>query len=172
MRAAHFAIASLSVLTACAADRPPPREPVSPPREPVAALSQSAPTRSVVSIDPEILRACGIRSSDAHFAFDSARVESVDYPTLDRLVTCFTSGPLAHRHLDLVGHTDPRGPSEYNLALGGSRADGVRTFLVGRGLTGSQVATTSRGEWDAKGTDEATWAQDRRVDVELAKSTR
>jgi peptidoglycan-associated lipoprotein len=148
------------------------REPVSPPAEPVSARAEPAPTRSVVSIDPEIRKACGIREADAHFAFDSARVENMDYPTLDRLVTCFTSGPLANRRMDLVGHTDPRGAEEYNLALGGSRADGVRTFLVGRGLTGSQVATTSRGELDAKGTDEATWAEDRRVDVELAKSVR
>jgi hypothetical protein len=30
------------------------------------------------------------------------------------------------------------------------------------------MATTSRGEMDAKGTDERSWSQDRRVDILLA----
>jgi peptidoglycan-associated lipoprotein len=68
----------------------------------------------------------------------------------------------------VVGHADPRGSDEYNLALGGSRADGVRIFLLNRGLRGQQMATTSRGEMDAKGTDEASWVADRRVDILLA----
>jgi peptidoglycan-associated lipoprotein len=68
----------------------------------------------------------------------------------------------------LVGHADPRGGEEYNLVLGGSRADGVRTFLIDRGLAAGQVASTSRGEMDAKGRDESSWAEDRRVDIRLA----
>jgi peptidoglycan-associated lipoprotein len=68
----------------------------------------------------------------------------------------------------LVGHADPRGSDEYNLVLANSRADGVKIFLLSRGLRGQQMATTSRGEMDAKGTDEATWAADRRVDILLA----
>jgi peptidoglycan-associated lipoprotein len=121
-----------------------------------------------VRIADDILRACGISQADAHFAFDSARVSSRDYPTLDRLVACFSTGPLANRQMRLVGHADPRGGEEYNLVLGGSRADGVRAFLIDRGLSGEQVATTSRGEMDSAGTDEASWAEDRRVDIRLA----
>jgi hypothetical protein len=30
------------------------------------------------------------------------------------------------------------------------------------------MATTSRGEMDARGTADASWAEDRRVDVQLA----
>ena len=37
-----------------------------------------------------------------------------------------------------------------------------------KGMPGGKIAVTSRGEMDAKGTDEATWARDRRVDVVLA----
>jgi hypothetical protein len=36
---------------------------------------------------------------------------------------------------------------------------------VGRGMPSSKVSTSSRGEMDATGTDESTWAKDRRVDV-------
>jgi peptidoglycan-associated lipoprotein len=41
-------------------------------------------------------------------------------------------------------------------------------FLVDRGLSAEQVAATSRGEMDAKGTDEGSWSEDRRVDILLA----
>jgi len=146
--------------------------PVAPPPPALAkvpdAWATKSPTRSVVNISEDIRRACGITDADAHFAFDSAQVTSRDHPALDRLVQCFTSGPLARREMRLVGHADPRGDEEYNLALGGQRADGVKTFLVGRGLSATRAATTSRGEMEAKGTNETTWAEDRRVDVLLA----
>ncbi len=54
------------------------------------------------------------------------------------------------------------------MVLGGRRADNVKNFLVSVGLPNPQVMTTSRGEMDATGTDEAGWAKDRRVDVVLA----
>jgi peptidoglycan-associated lipoprotein len=41
--------------------------------------------------------------------------------------------------------------------------------LLDKGVKSSQVATTSRGELEAKGTNEATWLEDRRVDVLLAR---
>jgi peptidoglycan-associated lipoprotein len=127
-----------------------------------------SPTRSVVAIAEDIRKACGISDADAHFAYDSARVTSTDHPILKKLVECFTTGPLAKQQMRLVGHADPRGGEEYNLVLGGSRADGVKDFLVDRGLSAMQATTSSRGEMDAKGSDERSWAEDRRVDILLA----
>jgi peptidoglycan-associated lipoprotein len=68
-----------------------------------------------------------------------------------------------------VGHADPRGDEEYNLALGGRRADAVADALAQRRLSRNQISTTSRGEMEASGTDEPSWAKDRRVDVTLAE---
>jgi peptidoglycan-associated lipoprotein len=155
------------VLSCAAGTQSPPRAPTPRP-EPVARPAISSPTRSVVSISEDIRRACGVNDAEAHFAFDSARLSSSDYPILDKLVRCFSTGPLARRQMRLVGHADPRGGEEYNLVLGGSRADGVMGFLLDRGLSPGQVAASSRGEMDAKGTDEGSWAEDRRVDILLA----
>jgi peptidoglycan-associated lipoprotein len=66
-----------------------------------------------------------------------------------------------------MGRADPRGETEYNFVLGESRASSVRTYLMGLGLDGSRISTTSRGKLDATGTDEAGWQLDRRVDVDL-----
>jgi peptidoglycan-associated lipoprotein len=130
---------------------------------------KTSPTRSTIVISDEIKRACGITDAEAQFAFDSARVERGDYPVLEKLARCFKTGPLAGRAMKLVGHADPRGDQEYNLLLGGRRADNVKNFLREQGIKETQMASSSRGEMDAKGADEATWAEDRRVDVLLGR---
>jgi peptidoglycan-associated lipoprotein len=155
------------VLSCAGGERRPPQAPTPGPA-PSAESAIPSPTHSVISIAEDIRRACGVDDAEAHFSFDSAKVSSSDYPTLDKLVRCFSSGPLSKRQMRLVGHADPRGGAEYNLVLGGSRADGVMGFLVDRGLSAKQVAATSRGEMDAKGTDEGSWSEDRRVDILLA----
>jgi peptidoglycan-associated lipoprotein len=53
------------------------------------------------------------------------------------------------------------------MALGGNRADNIKNAIVTEGMTAAKVETTSRGEMDAIGTDEASWTKDRRVDVML-----
>ena len=165
------AISTFSVaLIGCASEKPPVRAPVGEAPPPTASAPPAAPpeTQSVIRIADDIRRACGINDADAHFAFDSSLVRDIEYPVLRKLVACFASGPLANREMRLIGHADPRGDDEYNLALGGSRADAVRRFLVEGGLPQTRVATSSRGEMDAQGVDDASWSQDRRVDILLA----
>ena len=134
-----------------------------------APAPANTPTASNISIAPDVLRACQIPDGDAYFPFDSAHLTTSDFSPLDAVAKCFTSGPLAGRKMHLVGHADPRGLMDYNLTLGQSRADSVAIYLVARGLNPLQATTTSRGAMDATGTDEASWARDRRVDVLLAK---
>ena len=120
-----------------------------------------------IRISDEILRACGIQQSDAFFAFNSASLRDQDQRILGELATCFSTGPLRGREMRLIGHADPRGDEEYNMLLGEKRADNVKGYIVKRGLAAEKVSVTSRGEMDAQGTDEASWANDRRVDVVL-----
>lgn len=125
------------------------------------------PSVANVQVGPRIAEACGISESEAYFAYNSSRLSDSADSLLSRLATCFTSGPLAGRTMSLVGHADPRGEEDYNLVLGGRRADNVAAALVKKGLAEEQAKTTSRGEQEARGTDEASWAQDRRVEVLL-----
>ena len=125
------------------------------------------PGRSNIALAQDILTACGIARADAYFAFDSARVDPRARKILGKVSECFSGGPLAKRSMRLVGHAEPRGDQEYNLLLGGRRAEAVRGVFVELGLAGSRISTTSRGEMDATGTDAQSWSQDRRVDVLL-----
>jgi len=75
--------------------------------------------------------------------------------------TCIQSVP--RRHVRLEGHCDPRGTEEYNLALGDRRAQSVRRYLMRLGADASRLRPLSKGKLEATGTDEATWAMDRKV---------
>jgi peptidoglycan-associated lipoprotein len=128
-----------------------------------------SPTASAVRISDEIVRACGISAPNAYFAFDSDHVRADDALVLEQVATCFSTGPLKGRTLKLVGHADPRGGSEYNDTLGQKRADSVKDFILTKGMDKSKAESTSRGAMDATGTDDPTWARDRRVDVMLGQ---
>ena len=68
--------------------------------------------------------------------------------------------------LRLEGHADERGSAEYNLALGSRRAESVRVFLAGLGISTDRLTTTSFGEERpaVNQSDDESWAQNRRVE--------
>ena len=70
------------------------------------------------------------------------------------------------RKLNIEGHTDERGGREYNLALGQRRAEAVRRALGLLGVPESQMEAVSFGKEKpaATGSDEASWAQNRRAE--------
>lgn len=170
-----LAVAISVALAACGSDPPRPVTPtnteppnaITPPPPAPAEKAGDVPSRSNINISEDIRKACGITDSEAFFAYDSANVRPQDKAILQKLAQCFASGPLKGRQMRLVGHADPRGDEEYNMSLGNRRADNVKNAIVDAGLSGAQIATTSRGEMDATGTDEASWERDRRVDVML-----
>ena len=165
-----LSIAPALLVTACAADKPPAPSSaasvavVAPPAAPPA---RTEPTAGTIAIADPARRACGIPDEDAFFAFDSSALVSTDIRPLDLVAKCFSTGPLAGRAMRLVGHADPRGPSEYNMTLGQRRADSVEGYLDLHGVDRTHVETTSRGAMDATGHDESGWTRDRRVDVTL-----
>jgi len=71
----------------------------------------------------------------------------------------------------LEGHCDERGTAEYNLALGQKRAEGVKSFLEGLGISNQRMAAISYGEERPldPGHNEEAWAKNRRVDIVPAK---
>ncbi len=101
------------------------------------------------------------------FDYESPDLRGESRQTLERLAACITKGTLKGSQILLTGHCDNRGEQEFNMSLGDNRAEAVKTFLVGLGVSGGDIRTSSRGELDAAGTDESSWATDRRVDIEV-----
>jgi peptidoglycan-associated lipoprotein len=163
-----------SALAACS-DTPPPQtvdgantsgnhSSTKPP--PDSSAKSSEDTKSAVTVDDKILKACG-DIPVAHFAFDSADVASDAANALDAIARCFVSGPLKGHAMKVIGYADPRGETEYNLALGQRRAGSVGNFLQKKGMEQAKLLTSSKGEFEATGTDEPGWAKDRRVEILL-----
>jgi peptidoglycan-associated lipoprotein len=67
----------------------------------------------------------------------------------------------------LEGNADERGSSEYNLALGQRRADGVKKMMLMGGVKEGQIESVSYGEEKPKGRthDETSWSENRRTDL-------
>lgn len=163
---------------ACGGDKPPVKAPdtasssapsAAPAANRLPPNPPDSPQASAVHISDEIVKACGISAPNAFFAFDSANVRPDDATVLGQLATCFMTGPLKGREMKLVGHADPRGGSDYNMTLGQSRADAVKDYLLGHGMDKSKTDSSTRGSMDATGTDEPSWARDRRVDILLGQ---
>jgi hypothetical protein len=101
------------------------------------------------------------------YAYESPDLTDDAKKTVQRLAACLTTGSLKGAHVLLVGHCDARGEYEFNMGLGAERAEGARKLLMSLGVPGDIINTTSRGKLDATGNDEAGWANDRRVDIEI-----
>lgn len=143
--------------------------PVPVPTTPAAAASTQAASPQL-GVSQDLAKQCRLHFTPTEapqFAYDEFALLPEDRAVLERVATCITSGPLKGRTLQLVGRADPRGTQEYNLGLGDRRANTVSTYLQRLGVATTQLATATRGDLDAKGTDEASWRTDRRVDIVL-----
>jgi peptidoglycan-associated lipoprotein len=99
-----------------------------------------------------------------YFGFNESALTSDGTSALNKNAECLKKA--AGRQVNLVGRADPRGTTEYNLALSDRRAQSVKEYLQRLGVEAARLRSVPRGALDATGTDEAGWAKDRRVDAE------
>ena len=99
------------------------------------------------------------------FDFDSYSVRSSDRALVETHARYLAANPSVSIRLE--GHTDERGTSEYNLALGQRRSEAVRNIMLVLGVRDDQVEAVSFGKEAprAMGSTEEAWAQNRRVDI-------
>lgn len=73
------------------------------------------------------------------------------------------------KKVSIEGHTDERGGSEYNLALGQKRAESVAKTLGLLGVNTSQVEAVSFGKERpaVQGSNEEAWAKNRRAELNV-----
>ena len=79
-----------------------------------------------------------------YFDYNQAQIRSDSKEHLTRLATHLASK--ASARIEIEGHCDVRGSTEYNLHLGERRARSVMKYLVTQGVSSDQIATISYGE--------------------------
>ena len=113
--------------------------------------------------DPDRLGPKGERT--VYFDFDSFIVKP-EYQGLLETQARYMKADSNHKAV-IEGHTDERGGSEYNLALGQKRAEAVRRALTLIGVPDAQMEAVSFGKEKPAdpGHDEAAMAKNRRAVV-------
>jgi len=142
--------------------------------KPAPVVTQDQKVSPGLALSGDLIQLCGIKAAasttaPAKFDYDKDELTPDDRNVLDQLAQCLMTGPLKGKAVSLIGRADPRGTEEYNMGLGSRRASSVGKYLEHLGVGEPQLAVTTRGALDASGTDEAGWANDRRVDVQLQK---
>lgn len=111
-----------------------------------------------------------VQSDTVHFAVDQSDVDGEARAILDTQAQWLARYPRIR--ITLEGHCDERGTREYNLALGDRRANAAKNYLAEHGVDAGRIGVISYGKERpiAPGSDEASWAQNRRaVTVVLAQ---
>lgn len=98
-----------------------------------------------------------------YFDLDSSAINSNYARSIKAHARYLKDNPKARVRVE--GHTDERGSSEYNIALGERRAQAVANMLTANGAAVSQVAIVSYGKEKPaeQGHDEDAWKYNRRA---------
>ena len=164
MKKLVISIVLLNLLAACASQKAPEAAASAPAPAPVAAAPAPA-AAPVVAVDPLNDPASILAKRSVYYPFDVSAVHEADKPMLQAHAKYLSEHP--NRSVEIAGNCDERGSNEYNLALGQRRADGVKKLLELGGAKASQLRAVSYGKEKPKATghDEASWAQNRRSDL-------
>jgi peptidoglycan-associated lipoprotein len=105
------------------------------------------------------------RARSVYFGYDEYAVPPQASPVIERHGAYLMANPQLRMRVE--GHTDERGGTEYNLALGQKRAEAVRQALAARGVAPARVEAVSFGKERPKatGSTETAWAENRRADL-------
>ena len=78
------------------------------------------------------------------FANNSANLKADSTAILDEMAITLKRYP--ELKVEVAGHTDSSGPSEYNANLSQRRADAVRTYLISKGVDAGNLTAKGYGE--------------------------
>ncbi len=102
---------------------------------------------------------------DIHFDFDRYDIRGKDEEILRENAAFLKKNP--KMKVQIEGHCDEKGTSEYNLALGERRANAAKRYLVALGINSNRLSTISYGEERPSDPDhnEEAWAKNRRAHI-------
>jgi len=104
--------------------------------------------------------------NSVNFDLNKATLTSTAKANLDKIIKVFNEYP--DTYIYIFGYTDSSGSDEYNLNLSEQRAASVKTYLSGKGISGSRVVTMGKGEADPIESNDTKAGQAKNRRVEFA----
>ncbi len=130
------------------------------PMAPIEAPAAQAPV-------PDAVKQMAANFSKVFFEFDAATLTSSAQQALSANVTIMAANN--DLKVEIQGHADERGTTDYNLSLGQKRAESVKKYMVAQGISPTRLATISYGEErpvDHTST-EIAWSKNRRAEFRI-----
>jgi peptidoglycan-associated lipoprotein len=127
--------------------------------DPVVTVEVSK--QKIDNVNPNTL----FKEYSIYFDYDDYTIKEKFLPIVKQHAEFLAKNP--NYFIFVEGHTDERGGTEYNLALGQKRAYAVKTALVIYGARENQIEAYSYGATKPKveGSNEEAWSQNRRTDL-------
>lgn len=94
----------------------------------------------VVTIEEKAM----VTLNSVFFDFDKAILKPESFPELDRVIELLTRSQTIK--IELAGHTDNVGPTQYNQKLSERRASAVKQYLVSKGIGADRITAIGYGE--------------------------
>lgn len=104
-------------------------------------------------------------TSDVFFDFDKAEISEEAMEIIDGNISVFEKNKDKIKFILVFGFCDIRGTEEYNLSLAKKRADEIKKYMIGKGVSPDTLHSISKGETEIwqEGTSEETYSLNRRV---------
>jgi len=134
--------------------------PVAPPVAAAVVAPPPPPQRRTVSLT---------LGADASFDTGKAELKPEGRAKLDEVALKLREPGVSVESMTITGHTDSVGKSASNQRLSERRAEAVKAYLVGKGIDGSVIKTTGRGQTQPVADNKTApgRAKNRRVEVEI-----
>lgn len=164
IKMAAILLASTALVAGCGKKKVEELPPVAEGTEGSTPTDPNAGTGQIVPGSQEdFLQTVGQYGDRIFFDTDKFNVDAEDQSTLQRQAQWLARYP--NVRVTVEGHADERGTREYNLALGERRANSAKNYLASLGVDSSRIQTVSYGKErpQALGSDEQSWAQNRRA---------
>jgi peptidoglycan-associated lipoprotein len=140
------------------------------PQVPVVPLGGDGPAAEAPQgreTTEQVLEALRGNFERVHFALDSSTLDAAAQAAL------VANAAILQRHpqitVEVQGHADERGTTEYNLALGQRRGAVVVRTLQALGVSSARLSVVSYGEEHplVAGSGEQVWAENRRAEFRI-----
>jgi peptidoglycan-associated lipoprotein len=107
--------------------------------EPYSPSAMEALSRGLAAVTPP-----GAALKDIYYEFDSIDLAADAQEVLKHNAEWLKANPAAR--VEIEGHCDDLGSSDYNLVLGAKRAETAKNFLVNEGIDADRLVTISYGK--------------------------
>ena len=158
LRTLGLALCAVIMLSACKK---------APPESVPVIEAPAAPAAVTKAAAPAPVQEMAANFGKVFFEFDSATLDSGASGALSANAAIMAKS--TDVKVEIQGHADERGTTDYNLSLGSSRAATVRKHLIAQGVSPSRLSTISYGEERPidPGASEVAWSKNRRAEFRI-----